>query len=168
MASHMNEPTTRDRGSKLGSVTRILALVTAITFVIVGIVGFIITGFNDGFAAANYGQYLLWFEINPMHNVVHLALGLIGLFMWRSTRIALAYGYVVLIGYAAAFVYGLFAINATWDVLSINAADNILHIGLSVLGLVIVVLGHSALAAEPYTAEQRSRYEAPGRGAAPA
>ena len=42
-------------------------------YILVGLVGFALTGFSD-FAAPD-GHLLLVFEINPLHNVVHLLIG---------------------------------------------------------------------------------------------
>jgi len=138
-------------------------LITGIVFTVVGVVGFFITGFAN--FAEHTDQHLLWFEINPLHNLVHLALGLIGLAMWRTTTQALTYGYIVLVGYAGAFVYGLIAMDKEWDILSINTADNVLHLILAAVGLGIVVLGHSALASERGRgrAPSRTTYGASGR-----
>jgi hypothetical protein len=130
--------------SGLVDATKLFALVLAITFVGVGIVGFFITGFDD--FAGHSDEYLLAFEINPLHNLVHLALGVVGLALWRTTKGALAYGYIVLIGYFGAFLYGLVAIDKSWDILSINLADNWLHLGLALVGAVLVGLGHAARA----------------------
>jgi hypothetical protein len=42
--------------------------------------------------------------------------------------------------YGAAFVYGLFATGKDWDFLSLNWADNILHLATALVGLVIALL----------------------------
>lgn len=122
-----------------------LGLVVAAVFVIVGIAGFVKTGVDD-FAAHDTGITLLGFEVNPLHNVVHLALGIVGLLLVWSRRGALAYGIVVAVGYAGALVYGLIAIGKDWDVLSINAADNWLHLALALVGVVLALLAARDLA----------------------
>jgi hypothetical protein len=117
-----------------------LALVTGIAFVIAGAAGFVITGFR-GFADHHSGQTLLGLEVNPLHNLIHLLLGLAGLVFWRTLEMARVYGWLLLSGYAAVFVYGLFAVeNDDINILSINAADNWFHLGSALLGLLIVVL----------------------------
>lgn len=59
-----------------------LALIIGVTYTIVGLVGFALTGFS-GFAAPE-GELLLGvFEINPLHNVVHLVIGLAGVALWK-------------------------------------------------------------------------------------
>jgi hypothetical protein len=37
-------------------------------------------------------------------------------------------------------VYGLFAVGEDWDFLSLNVADNVLHIATALVGLVIALL----------------------------
>jgi hypothetical protein len=68
-----------------------LALVIGAVYVLVGLVGFAVTGF-DGFAEPD-GELLLGiFEINPLHNIVHLLIGAAGLALWNRldrARIAL-------------------------------------------------------------------------------
>jgi hypothetical protein len=118
-----------------------LGLVTAVIFVAVGVAGFFVTGFDD-FAEHNTEEHLLGFEVNPLHNIVHLALGLIGLALIWKLRGALTYGLIVLIGYGAALIYGLAAVGEDWDFLSLNTADNWLHLALAVLGLVIAALAY--------------------------
>jgi hypothetical protein len=121
------------------TVPQILALVFGAIYLLVGIVGFFITGFSD-FFAHDTGKNLLIFEINGMHNVVHIVVGVAGLVLARTLAGARAYGWLLAVGYGAAFIYGLIAINKGWDFLSLNWADNILHIATALVGLVIALL----------------------------
>lgn len=117
-----------------------LALLVGLAFVAAGVLGFFITGFDD-FFARNTEQFLLGLEINPAHNVVHLTLGLFGLALWWTPGGARTYGALLFVGYGAAFVYGLFAVdNADINILSMNTADNWFHLGSALTGLVIAVL----------------------------
>ena len=121
------------------TVPEILALAFGAVYLLVGIVGFFVTGFSD-FFAHDTGKNLLFFEINGMHNVVHIVVGLAGLALGRTLAGARTYGWLLAVGYGAAFVYGLLAIGKEWDFLSINAADNVLHIATALVGLVIALL----------------------------
>jgi NADH:ubiquinone oxidoreductase subunit 6 (subunit J) len=116
-----------------------LALITSIAFIGVGLAGFVVTGFSD-FAVHDSMKHVLIFEVNPLHNIVHLALGIVGLALFRRTRGALTYGIIVAAAYAGAFIYGLFAVGTEWDVLSLNWEDNWLHLGLAALGGLIAGL----------------------------
>ncbi|GAB2475029.1 hypothetical protein GCM10027063_14870 [Promicromonospora xylanilytica] len=116
-----------------------LALTIGVVYLLVGIAGFFVTGF-DGFAEHDHGQTLLGFAINPLHNIVHLLIGLLGVTMWSSPGRARTFGWLLVIGYGAAFVYGLIAVNnPDINVLNINAADNWLHILSVVAGLAIAL-----------------------------
>jgi len=117
---------------------QILALAFGAVYLLVGIVGFFVTGF-DNFADNSQHEMLLFFMINPLHNVVHIVIGLAGLLLARTLAGARTYGWLLAVGYAAAFVYGLIAVGESWDVLNINAADNVLHILTAVVGLVIAL-----------------------------
>jgi len=121
------------------TVPEILALVFGAVYLLVGIVGFFVTGFDD-FFSHDTGETLLGFEINGMHNVVHILIGVAGLALSRTLAGARTYGWLLAIGYGAAFVYGLIAIDKDWDFLSINTADNVLHILTALVGLVIALL----------------------------
>ena len=117
---------------------QMLALAVGVIYLLVGIVGFFVTGFDD-FFAHDTNEFLLLFEINGFHNVVHLLIGAAGIALSRTLGGARTYGWLLAVGYGAAFVYGLIAIGETWDILSINWADNWLHILSALAGLVIAL-----------------------------
>ena len=118
------------------TLPQMLALAFGAIYLLVGIVGFFVTGFSD-FFAHDTEKHLLFFEINGMHNVVHILIGVAGLVLARTLAGARTYGWLLAAGYAAAFVYGLIAIGETWDFLSINVADNVLHLATAIVGVVI-------------------------------
>jgi hypothetical protein len=117
---------------------QLLALVFGAVYLLVGIVGFFVTGFDD-FASSHQHEMLLFFMINPLHNIVHIVIGLAGLLLARSLAGARTYGWLLAVGYAAAFVYGLLAVGESWDFLNINTADNVLHLLTALVGLVIAL-----------------------------
>ena len=117
---------------------QMLALVIGAVYLIVGIVGFFVTGFDD-FFAHDTGETIVGFEVNPFHNVVHILIGAAGLALSRTLAGARTYGWLLAIGYGAAFVYGLIALGKDWDFLNLNAADNVLHIATAIVGLVIAL-----------------------------
>ena len=122
------------------TVPEILGLAFGAVSLLVGIVGFFVTGFDDFFAHNTEEKLLGIFEINGMHNVVHILIGVAGLVLSRTLSGARTYGWLLAVGYGAAFIYGLLAIGKDWDFLSINAADNVLHIATALVGLVIALL----------------------------
>ena len=122
------------------TVPEILALAFGAVYLLVGIVGFFVTGF-DHFADNSQHEMLLGlFMINPLHNVAHILVGIAGLAMARTLAGARSYGWLLAVLYAALFVYGLIAVNASWDFLDINAGDNVLHILTALVGLAIALI----------------------------
>jgi hypothetical protein len=118
--------------------SQLLALAIGAVYTLIGILGFLVTGFEN--FAAETDKTLLGFEINPLHNLVHLAIGLAGLALWRRLDTARAYGWLLAAGYGLAFIYGLFAAgNSDIDFLSLNGADNGLHLVSAVAGLAIAL-----------------------------
>src|SRR5215204_1947514 len=110
------------------SPSQILALIAGIAFTAAGIIGFFVTG-TDGFTDHHTGEKLLGLEINPLHNVVHLALGVLGLVLAARLATARLYGWLLAVGYGAAFAFGLYAVDHEGsNVLSLNDADNWFHL----------------------------------------
>lgn len=116
-----------------------IALVVGAVFLVIGVAGFFITGF-DGFTEHDEDQHLIGFTINPLHNVVHVVIGLLGVLMWRTSSGARAFGWILVVAYGATFVYGLIVQgDPDLDFLNLNTADNVLHIVSAVVGLVIAL-----------------------------
>ncbi|MEE6274122.1 DUF4383 domain-containing protein [Georgenia wangjunii] len=116
-----------------------LALVIGVVYLLVGVAGFFVTGF-DGFTEHNHDQTLLGFAINPLHNIVHLVIGLAGVIMWSKASSARTYGWLLAIGYGAAAIYGfIVADNPDANLLNINQADNWLHVVSALAGLAIAL-----------------------------
>src|SRR5215216_1726787 len=85
--------------------SQLLALAIGAVYTLIGLLGFFVTGF-DNFAAET-DKTLLGFEINPLHNLVHLAIGLAGLAMWRRLDTARLYGFLLAAGYGLVFPFRL-------------------------------------------------------------
>ena len=117
---------------------QLLALAIGAIYTLIGVLGFFVTGF-DNFASET-NETLLGFEINPLHNIVHQVIGLAGLALWRRLDTARTYGWLLAAGYGLAFIYGLFAAgNSDINFLSINGADNVLHLVSALAGLAIAL-----------------------------
>ena len=122
------------------TVPEILGLAFGAIYLLVGIVGFFVTGFDDFFGHDTARDAAVLRDQPGMHNVVHILIGVAGLVLSRTLAGARTYGWLLAVGYGAAFIYGLLAIGEDWDFLSINAADNVLHIATALVGLVIALL----------------------------
>lgn len=125
------------------------ARIFGIVFVLTGLVGFFLTGFS-GFASTD-GPVLILFQVNPLHNIVHLLLGAVYLIGARSTEEgARAVVTVLSLAYLAVGVAGLFVIDTSANIVAVNQADNFLHIGTGLLGLIVVAM--SSARARPHPA----------------
>ncbi len=118
-----------------GSPNRLVAAVFGVVYLLVGLLGFVVTGFSN-FAGTNTGDNLIVFEVNPLHNIVHLAIG--ALLLVSSRSVAAAKGSNTAVGavYLLVGILGLFLIGTDANIRSLNGADNVLH-----LASAIVLLG---------------------------
>jgi len=117
-----------------------LALVFGIVFAIVGVAGFFVTNGSD-FASNNTNQTLMGFEVNNLHNIVHLAIGVALIVAYMSGRLATRYAAAVIgVVYLALGVIGPAITDTDANILSLNSADHWLHI-LSGVGLLIAAWG---------------------------
>lgn len=131
--------TTTDRTSERHPA-QWLALAIGVVYTVVGVVGFVMTGL-DGFAEPS-GELLLGvFEINPLHNIVHLVIGVAGLVLSSRLDRTRLYGWLLAVGYGLAFVYGLFVAESDEpaNFLALNQGDNWLHIISALAGLAVAL-----------------------------
>jgi hypothetical protein len=115
--------------SRLGtrSPNRLLGFAFGTVYVLVGLVGFAITS-GVGFAA-DQGKDLIVFEVNPLHNIVHLAVGAVLLLAaLRGAAVAKAVNSLVGGVYLLVGVVGLFVSTSSLDLLALNHPDNLLHL----------------------------------------
>jgi Domain of unknown function (DUF4383) len=125
---------------------QVLAALMSLLFIAAGVVGFLRTGFGD-FAGEQHAM-VLGFAVNPLHNIIHLAFGVLGLLLAGSSALARAYGWLLFIAYGAVFVWGLMLagvissnpVSGMGNPLALNGNDNWLHLGFAAVGLLIAVL----------------------------
>jgi hypothetical protein len=129
-----------DEMDRTWGFTEALTLAVAGALTAFALTGFLVTGFDD-ITGFDRGETLLGFDLNPMHNLVNLAMGVVGLFAWSRYRAAMAYGTLLLAGYGALAIYGVAAVNADWDPLALDEAGNWLHLGLAMAGALILLVG---------------------------
>ncbi|MGH3118460.1 MAG: DUF4383 domain-containing protein [Gaiellales bacterium] len=144
------------------SPLQIAALLVGVVFVIVGIAGFIpgITTHVGDMKFAGHespSELLGLFQVSILHNIVHLAIGVIGLVAaatWEGARLYLVGGGAI---YLALAIYG-WIVERTSDAnfVPMNNADNVLHVllgaGMILLG---VVLGRGYVRDRVVTGEPR-------------
>ncbi|HLG69499.1 MAG TPA: DUF4383 domain-containing protein [Chloroflexota bacterium] len=115
-------------------LTRPFAAVFGAVFLLVGLVGFSVTGFG-AFASAS-GKTLLFFGLNPLHNLAHIIIG--GLWLASSFRAESARAATQVIGivYLLLGLLGLFALGSL-NILALNIGDNVLHLVTGALALLV-------------------------------
>lgn len=112
------------------TTVRIAALFYGIAFLAVGIAWYLPFLFDNGLL---FG----FFQVDSMHNKIHLASGLIALAATSSASLSKLYLKAFGSIYALLGILG-FIFQDAFLSMQINTADNILHI---VLGLIAVLLG---------------------------
>ncbi|WP_456285132.1 DUF4383 domain-containing protein [Microbacterium sp. JZ101] len=122
------------------SVNRIVATVFGAVYVLVGLLGFAVTG-GVGFLATEGGLLLGIFQVNPLHNIAHLAIGaaLVAAGM-AGVRAARAVNATVGAAYLLLGIAGFFLVGTALNILALNTADHVLHLA-SALVLLAVGLG---------------------------
>ncbi|MFI7080851.1 DUF4383 domain-containing protein [Micromonospora sp. NPDC049903] len=124
---------------------QLAAMILAVVFLLVGVLGFvpgITTNYGELSFAGHHSEAKLLgvFQVSVLHNLVHLAFGVIGLALARSlggARLFLIGGGAV---YLVLWIYGLVVVDragANW--IPVNGADNWLHLGLA-LGMLVLGL----------------------------
>ena len=133
-------------GSRAGalagrSLNAVVAFAFGAVFVLVGLTGFAVSGGHHA-VGADGGQLLGLFQVNVLHNVVHLLVGVVMVAaVVAGPRTAKLVNTVVGGTYLVLFVAGLFLIGTAANVIALNAADNLLHLG---LGAVLLGVGLGA------------------------
>jgi hypothetical protein len=90
------------------------------------------------------GGSLLGFEVNGLHNLIHLGSGALLLFAAsrRDTAkaVAIAFGAT----YALVALIGILDGDDVLGLIPINSADNVLHVGLALVGLLAGLVSRTA------------------------
>ena len=114
------------------SPNRLVGTIFGIVYLLVGLAGFVVTG-GVSFAATE-GEPLLVFDVNPLHNIVHLLIGA-ALLIAARTSVRAAKGTNTTVGavYLLVGILGLFLVGSSANILALNGADNVLHFASAIL-----------------------------------
>ena len=122
------------------SLAHTLGPILGATYILLGIVGFFVTGFT-GFTA-NTNETLLGLELNVFHNIVHIGAGLFLFIMTRFTPAPAAEGAMMGVGLTLVV---LFVIGVTGDgnlsILSVVGMGSAIHFFHLVTGVLVLVIG---------------------------
>lgn len=135
-------------------VARSGSFVLGLVYLAVGLAGWLVTGGED-FFATNTGDRLFGLELNPAHNVVHLLVG--AALVAGSLRETAARGVLLVVAaaYGVVGVAGFWLVGTGANILSLNTADNWLHIGTALVALALAAA--SALASDRRSAGATDR-----------
>ena len=100
--------------------------------------------------ATDTNETVLWFQVNPLHNLVHILVG--GALLAGAAggeRGARAMTMLVAVTYTVVGIVGFWATGADWNVLALNTADNWLHLGTAALGFLTVMASSSQRVTTP-------------------
>ena len=122
-----------------GRINALVAGVVGAVFVVVGLLGYTVSG-EHALAGHTGGQLLGLFQVNSLHNMVHIAVGaamiaaaIAGTRAARTVNVAIGAVYLGL-GVLGLFITGDNPLN----VIALNGADNGLHL---VIGATLVAVG---------------------------
>lgn len=103
-----------------------VVLTFGVVYLAVGALGFAVTG-GVGFADTE-GKSLLGFEVNPLHNIAHLAIGaaLVAGFL-GGRRPAGVVAMIIGATYLLLAIVGPFVTGTEANILALNSADHVLH-----------------------------------------
>ncbi|MBG6238619.1 preprotein translocase subunit Sss1 [Mycetocola sp. CAN_C7] len=118
------------------SPNRLLATVFGAVYLLVGLLGFAVTG-GVSFIATEGNLLLGLFAVNPLHNVAHLLIGA-ALLIAGLSNVAAAKSVNTVVGavYLLLGIVGFFLVGTALNILALNTADHFLH-----LASAIVLLG---------------------------
>jgi hypothetical protein len=135
------------------SPNRVLGIFFGVIYLVAGICGFFLTS-SITFTGASGAFLIGLFEVNPLHNLIHVAAGVIlllaALVSTRTAKLAnTGLGAIFLI----VGIIGLFVASSgnPLNILALNAADNVLNFATAVV-LLAVGLGADKAAPAPKTA----------------
>lgn len=114
---------------------QIFAYGSSAIYISAGVIGFAVTGFD--FTSHHHDAKIVILGVNPLHNLVHLVLGLTWLAaalvpaMTRKVNVALG------IGLLAAFVLGVSGVAGFLNIHSVAEPDNYLHLVYGAISLFV-------------------------------
>lgn len=125
---------------------QLLAGLVGLAYLALGVYGFARTGLSD--FAGHQDVMVLGFLVNPLHNLVNVVAGVLGLLTATWSGLARTYGWILFLGFGAAGVWGLMITGVVstnpvanlGNPLNLNSADNWLHLGTAVVGLMIAIV----------------------------
>ena len=138
-ASHSGSTDSGRTGSR--TLNQTLALAFGVVYTLVGIAGFFV---SDTFLETDDNKLLGLFEVNNLHNVVHLLIGMA--LIAASRRLDTARGANLAIGatYLVLGVLGWFIEDTDANIVALNSADHLLHLASGALLTAVALVADKA------------------------
>lgn len=105
---------------------QLFAYASAVIYLAAGFIGFAVTGFAD-FTGHHHAKIVI-LAVNPLHNVIHVVLGLIWLGAALIPSITRKVNVALGIGLLGAFALGVSGLAGFVNIHSVGEPDNYLHL----------------------------------------
>lgn len=121
--------------------TRYFALIAGIFFLVIGVAGFF-SGFRtevppgapDVVVDAAHGYLFGLFPVNALHNLVHIAIGIWGIFAYRAFNDSVRFSKGLAGIYVVLAIMGIFPVlNTTFGLIPLHSNDIWLHAGTAII-----------------------------------
>lgn len=109
---------------------KLFAILFGLAFVTVGVMGFLPEYTPNG-------NLFGLFEVDPMHNIIHIASGVVALIAASCAHFAKAYFILFGLIYGAVAIIGFIQDGDIYGYMHVNQADNYLHLGIAIVSLIL-------------------------------
>ncbi len=124
------------------TLNQTLSLAFGAVYALVGVLGFFVS--SDVDFAGQDGASLLGFDVNGLHNIVHLLIGVALLAASRTHAAARGANLAIGAVYVLLAVLGPFINDTAADIIGLNGADHVLHLLSGVLLVGVAVAADKA------------------------
>ncbi len=124
------------------TLNQTLSLAFGAVYALVGVLGFFVS--SDVDFAGQDGASLLGFDVNGLHNIVHLLIGVALLAASRTHAVARSANLAIGAVYVLLAVLGPFINDTAADIIGLNGADHVLHLLSGVLLVGVAVAADKA------------------------
>ncbi len=121
------------------SLNQTLALAFGVVYALVGVLGCFVST-HVAFAGKTGGS-LLGFDVNGLHNIVHLLIGVALILASRTHAIAKSTNLTIGAVYVLLALAGPFINNTALDIIGLNGPDHFLHFASGVLLVGVALVG---------------------------
>lgn len=129
----------------MNNIAKTYANILGAVLTLVGILGFV-GALTPTTSSAPHGALLSIFAVDPIHNIIHLASGIVGLLAANLANGAYARLYAGVFGavYAIVTIVGFIQGSTVLGLISVNAADNFLHAAIAIVSLAVAFVAPKA------------------------